>query len=1162
MGIYSDIDKGIFKGWLPGGSTPQTSKPSTPTDVPPTKSTTPNIQPTPPSMTITLPSGSKVTTTPVQTSPSTGGGGYVAPNPSGGSQGGGGVSVSYPQSVSNQTPSNISNNQINQIVSSAKQEQITQQVSQLNQAQSNIKNINTMLGIQSQSKYSDVFNPVNQIKSLENKRQSVITPSSGSIDIAVNKGRVSPNTGVLAQSAVSRDILSRDYQYNANLESEKIKNEINQNLNLNNQVLQNKAQDKLNYWQDQVNNGLDIEKAKSGYENDIKELNKENDKYVCGLNELAKEKLDKFNKDYFAGKGKDLSSSEVRRVTEKSIQYNNQLKDIYKKAGKEALTSFGISAGTMGIFSAIGKVGGEFAVPATLGVLGTREIAKGNYLAGASDIGMGAFSLASKSVQAYATPLIAITGLTLAEGEFAYNSIKEYNRLRDLGFDKGKAKNLALQQSAGQFTPEVAGLGGAVLCMVGVQKIFNSYAKSNINQQKLIEEGFTKNPDILKVYPKKGIVIEKELIIKDPSTGERLKVNAGTIARVSEIKVDPTGQRPEVERAFNKISPKGEIMTLSVINSKGDIVQTSLAKTSIKQGYLKPLKETQIENMLIGKSSESQESIRGVRFTKYTDISKGQLERLSPVKFKGSPLERQPVKLKEELALFESRGKVAYGKQENSLFRGEVSKTKDISIFRRSFNKEGSIIEKEPKLTESKSKYISELRRVNVRVPEIKEEGLRLFDTNKIYRSKVYEDIAGKVNSNRFRSLFNFNKVPNKMKTFKEEKLIENKPTESIFENKVIKPSDIAKSREDILFLEKSPKEFNELNIPSDTLGVFKEIKFSNLPEKKNLIAVKKGEGISEQATERKVLHELTHVETKSLFNEGIERQMPYSQRPSELVAQEMEKLVGMKGEIILPNMKQEPIEVLNTNKQESSLTSGESLLLEKRQELKLDKDNRFLISDKAPQNLLKEQASSLFDAKIKLNTVTRLPKSKVQIVKPIERENIKSRTSQNLFELESEKEKVKTKRLYSPTNTSPSIKSSSGLMSSQSQVSILESPQVQKQDLGLMNVQIQPLINPNVNLNQPNIKPNFGSPFMGSLEIGGGQKGKGSKGSILGKSQYNPSLGSVLLKLPKQKVTKKQAKELSKKTYSGLELRRELEIVEPKGEGLFTKKMKKSKSK
>jgi len=88
MGIYANIDKAVFKGYLPGGSAPQTSQPSTPV-IAPTKSTTPNIQPTVPAMTITLPSGNTISPKPVQTSPSTGGGGYVSPSPSGGSSGGG-----------------------------------------------------------------------------------------------------------------------------------------------------------------------------------------------------------------------------------------------------------------------------------------------------------------------------------------------------------------------------------------------------------------------------------------------------------------------------------------------------------------------------------------------------------------------------------------------------------------------------------------------------------------------------------------------------------------------------------------------------------------------------------------------------------------------------------------------------------------------------------------------------------------------------------------------------------------------------------------------------------------------------------------------------------------------------------------------------------------
>jgi len=109
MGWYADIDKKLG-GILPGGYV----APAQPTTPAPTKSTVVDKQPPVPSMTITLPSGNKITPTPVKTSPSTGGGGYVPPKPSGGSSGGGGSSYTPPspsgyigQPVSQQPKSTI-----------------------------------------------------------------------------------------------------------------------------------------------------------------------------------------------------------------------------------------------------------------------------------------------------------------------------------------------------------------------------------------------------------------------------------------------------------------------------------------------------------------------------------------------------------------------------------------------------------------------------------------------------------------------------------------------------------------------------------------------------------------------------------------------------------------------------------------------------------------------------------------------------------------------------------------------------------------------------------------------------------------------------------------------------------------------------------------------
>jgi hypothetical protein len=73
--------------------------------------------------------------------------------------------------------------------------------------------------------------------------------------------------------------------------------------------------------------------------------------------------------------------------------------------------------------------------------------------------------------------------------------------------------------------------------------------------------------------------------------------------------------------------------------------------------------------------------------------------------------------------------------------------------------------------------------------------------------------------------------------------------------------------------------------------------------------------------------------------------------------------------------------------------------------------------------------------------------------------------------------------------------------------------------------------------------------------EVGGGQRGKAPSGSLFGTTKYNPSLGSILLRQKPIKVTKEQAERMRTKTYSGLELRPQIQIVKKskKRKGLFS---------
>lgn len=144
------------------------------------------------------------------------------------------------------------------------------------------------------------------------------------------------------------------------------------------------------------------------------------------------------------------------------------------------------------------------------------------------------------------------------------------------------------------------------------------------------------------------------------------------------------------------------------------------------------------------------------------------------------------------------------------------------------------------------------------------------------------------------------------------------------------------------------------------------------------------------------------------------------------------------------------------------------------------------------------------------------------------------------------------------------------GAVNTKSQQSLSQSS-AQKVEPILNPIQTQPLIEPLVNPIQQ-LAPNFNPPGagfgfgLGTIQVGGGQRGTATKGGLFGQTKYNPSLGSVLLRQGKVKVSKAQAQRLGKQTFSGLEMRPEIEIVNdaplvslPKQ---TTKKPTKSKSK
>lgn len=84
---------------------------------------------------------------------------------------------------------------------------------------------------------------------------------------------------------------------------------------------------------------------------------------------------------------------------------------------------------------------------------------------------------------------------------------------------------------------------------------------------------------------------------------------------------------------------------------------------------------------------------------------------------------------------------------------------------------------------------------------------------------------------------------------------------------------------------------------------------------------------------------------------------------------------------------------------------------------------------------------------------------------------------------------------------------------------------------------------------------PFFGLPNLGEIQTGGGERVRGKREGLFGKTSYTASIGSVLLRAPKKKVTAEEYAQLSKKKYLGLGLRPQVEVVSKKKKsalGLF----------
>lgn len=77
-----------------------------------------------------------------------------------------------------------------------------------------------------------------------------------------------------------------------------------------------------------------------------------------------------------------------------------------------------------------------------------------------------------------------------------------------------------------------------------------------------------------------------------------------------------------------------------------------------------------------------------------------------------------------------------------------------------------------------------------------------------------------------------------------------------------------------------------------------------------------------------------------------------------------------------------------------------------------------------------------------------------------------------------------------------------------------------------------------------------FGMPILpnlGEIQTGGGGRSREERTGLFGKTKYNPSLGSVLLRTKAKKVTAKEYERLSGLKFSGLGLREQVEISNKK---------------
>ena len=198
-----------------------------------------------------------------------------------------------------------------------------------------------------------------------------------------------------------------------------------------------------------------------------------------------------------------------------------------------------------------------------------------------------------------------------------------------------------------------------------------------------------------------------------------------------------------------------------------------------------------------------------------------------------------------------------------------------------------------------------------------------------------------------------------------------------------LRPSNIAKNRANTVYQELTPQEFKDLRISTSKQGVYVRSDFSNVDDL-DIIGVQKSNEIPIQKTEAKTLHELTHAETKDLFDFEAENNLPYNQRPSEIVAQDMEKLVNKEGLIELNPSKQ----IISESKPITFTTESEIKPIEKSQITITEQKKPFndLINSANKQNEILQR--DILNARVK-ELASKSVQDIVSAIKP-EREVIK----------------------------------------------------------------------------------------------------------------------------------------------------------------------------